>query len=254
MGRRDRGPSRGGLIGKGVRGIAGGVGLISESIKAYKEGKSAEKEEQEHESTPRRYSEGDRPTGDVNPILDAPPSYSEASSGKFEKDKYPADSKADSLDAPNEDEVVKREDNLEEEWELDDAQDQIIGISQDEEPVKDSENLAGKFIRSHPPPKSPQQGNLALPVVIPQRRPKDRSRGFVRAYAPILENCGIDQATWLEFLDTFQKSSVANPWLNAINMAQFATLAIPGFGIGLAVGYAISKLVDVTIEMESRRK
>ena len=170
------------------------------------------------------------------------------------KTQYPADHKTGHLTAPKQYEVVEREDNLEEEWELDAAQDQIVGNFEDREPTKGTENLGDRFILNHPPPPYPQRGNLALPVVIPQRRPKDRARGFVRAYAPILENAGIDQATWLEFLDTFQKSSLANPWINAINMAQFATIGIHGFGIGLAVSYAISKVADATIELEGRRK
>lgn len=52
---------------------------------------------------------------------------------------------------------------------------------------------------------------LPLLVVLPQRRPKDRSRGFNRAFAPVLEKFRIDQAAWLAFLDAFPMSSAANP-------------------------------------------
>jgi hypothetical protein len=69
----------------------------------------------------------------------------------------------------------------------------------------------------------------------------------------VLENCGIDQATWLEFLDSFQRNSAASPWINAINMAQFATFALP-FGIGLAVGYAIQQGVKVATEVHARER
>jgi hypothetical protein len=60
--------------------------------------------------------------------------------------------------------------------------------------------LEDQFLRNHPIPRELQNqprptGRLPLTVVLPQRRPKDRSRGFIRAYAPVLENCGIDQAT-----------------------------------------------------------
>lgn len=90
-------------------------------------------------------------------------------------------------------------------------------------------------------------------MVLPQRRPKDRSRGFIRAYAPVLENCGIDQATWLAFLDTFQKSSAANPWLNAINLAAIGTMFMPHV-IGLVVGYAIGQATDIAIELQARQR
>ena len=240
MPRHDRQRRRGGLIGIGIRSLAGGVGLISESIKANKQSKGKDAETTAQDSG---YASSD-----------APPSYAEAFGSTSGQDQYPADHKTGHLTVPKQYEVVEREDNLEEEWELDAAQDQIVGNFEDRENSKGTENLADKFIRNHPAPPYPQRGNLALPVVIPQRRPKDRARGFVKAYAPILENAGIDQETWLEFLDTFQKSSLANPWINAINMAQFATIGIHGFGIGLAVSYAISKVADATIELEGRRK
>lgn len=63
------------------------------------------------------------------------------------------------------------------------------------------------------PPNYVPGSQIPLPVILPQRRPKDRTRGFVRAYAPVLENVGIDQATWLAFLRTFQLPSETSPWL-----------------------------------------
>ncbi|KAK3630148.1 hypothetical protein LTR56_017041 [Elasticomyces elasticus] len=48
---------------------------------------------------------------------------------------------------------------------------------------------------------------LPLPVIIPQRRPRARARGFIRAYAPVLDDCGINEATFLAFLDDFYKST-----------------------------------------------
>jgi len=51
---------------------------------------------------------------------------------------------------------------------------------------------------------------LQSPVVIPQRRPADESRGWVRAYAPSLEGCGIDRETFLDFLDEFNEACKAS--------------------------------------------
>src|ERR1700710_2098695 len=171
MRRRDRQPSkRGGLIGIGVRSIAGGIGLISESIKVNKQGKGKDTTAQDS-----GYA-----------TSDAPPSYAEASGSKSGQDQYLTDKKTSHPEALRQYEVAEHEDSLEEEWELDDAQDQIVGEPQDKESSKDTENLADKFIRNHPAPPYPQRAHLALPVVIPQRRPKDRARGFIKAYAPIL--------------------------------------------------------------------
>ena len=68
-------------------------------------------------------------------------------------------------------------------------------------------NLVQTFLNQHPPPYTATEERLPCPVIIPQRRPKDKSRGFVRAYAPVLLDCGIDQVTFLDFLKAFHKAS-----------------------------------------------
>lgn len=98
----------------------------------------------------------------------------------------------------------------------------------------------------------PLQG-LSAPVVLPQRRPKNRGRGFIRAYAPALGACGIDQAMFLDFLDTAEKACQASPWLNAINLASIATIWMPSI-TGMAVSIAIQITTDIAIAVEGRRK
>ena len=65
---------------------------------------------------------------------------------------------------------------------------------------------------------NPQQegplDRLPCPVIIPQRRPRDRSRGFARAYAPVLANCGVSQEMFLHFIKDFYEASKASNWLN----------------------------------------
>ena len=48
---------------------------------------------------------------------------------------------------------------------------------------------------------------MHCPVVIPQRRPGSKTRGFIRAYAPMLSDYDIDQETFLTLLKSFQKAS-----------------------------------------------
>ena len=108
-------------------------------------------------------------------------------------------------------------------WELDEATDpdppaydydyspSVRGEFDDANPESgedkpDVHKLVQKFLASHPAPTHPL-GRLPCPVIIPQRRPRTKSRGFVRAYAPVLADCGIDQDTFLEFLKTFHKAS-----------------------------------------------
>ena len=70
------------------------------------------------------------------------------------------------------------------------------------------DKIVTSFISHHPLPASPRKhGQLPCPVILPQRRPQTKSRGFVRAYAPVLEECGIDQAAFLEFLKAMHSSS-----------------------------------------------
>lgn len=49
-------------------------------------------------------------------------------------------------------------------------------------------------------------GYLQYPVVLPQKRPSNKTRGFVTAYAPQLTECGVSQTAFLDFLDRFEKS------------------------------------------------
>lgn len=63
------------------------------------------------------------------------------------------------------------------------------------------------------------EAKLPAPVIIPQRRPNTRRRGFLAAYAPALEYCGVDQKTFLEFLDGFRSESEKGAAFNAFNIA-----------------------------------
>ena len=69
------------------------------------------------------------------------------------------------------------------------------------------EQIADAFLAAFPLKNDANAGGkLRLPVVIPQKRPQSKARGFVRAYAPVLEECGIGEDMWLGFLDCFMES------------------------------------------------
>ena len=124
----------------------------------------------------------------------------------------PIDRKGDGDDTkhPNE-ETEESEENDEEDWELDDAADEYStsrgSERENQQQQLDVGQLTQSFLAEHPPTYSEATARLSCPVILPQRRPRDRSRGFVRAYAPALGDCGIDQATFLDFLETFYKAS-----------------------------------------------
>ena len=94
---------------------------------------------------------------------------------------------------------------------------------------------------------------LTTPIVIPQRRPKTRRRGFLHAYAPILSSFDIPQATFLDFISTLNKSLTPNPCLNANNLAGFAGEAAPE-PFSLLIGFGVEIVTDMIIEAHSRMK
>lgn len=148
------------------------------------------------------------------------------------------------------------EEGDEEQWDVDDAQDKLTSEAPNPKncPFKrDPKKTTQHFIDDYPAPQGIQQGKLPLPVVLPQRRPKDRTRGFIRAYAPDLMNCGIDQAMFLDFLETCNLASQSSPWLNAINMAGIAFMHLPT-GISQVASLALMLTVRVAKNMQSRHR
>ncbi|OJJ05752.1 hypothetical protein ASPVEDRAFT_87088 [Aspergillus versicolor CBS 583.65] len=121
---------------------------------------------------------------------------------------------------------------------------------------RDIDKLVESFIRNHPPPEPGSwsgEARLPYPVILPQRRPSSRKRGFIRAYAPVLEGFGIDQTIFLDFLDTAERAGQARPWMNAINLASFGTAMLPS-GISIATSIAVQMAVKTAVEVEGRRR
>lgn len=59
--------------------------------------------------------------------------------------------------------------------------------------------------------RSPHSVNrIPYPVVIPQSRPGYISEGFVRAYAPVLADCGISQDVFTNFQDNLHQTSMVS--------------------------------------------
>ena len=222
------GGRRSGILGSAVRKVAGGIGLASESITAYKEDKKAKKQTSANE-----------PSNDLR--------ISSASS-------------TDNLEVAAHNDEQRREDDLtESQWEYDEAQSELehaynedFDFSTSERPplppsvIGTEEEVAAAFIQGHDyqhGANHQSSARLEMPVILAQRRPKDRTRGFVRGYAPMLDNVGIDQTTWFNFLNTFDESTRASPWIKAINLAN-----IPGMLVPIGPAIAISIAIDITIK------
>ena len=108
-------------------------------------------------------------------------------------------------------------------WELDEFQQEDHSDPEQTEDVRDTDKLLEQFFQKHPQPAQILDlGQLAHPVVIPQRRPSHKTRGFVRAYAPDLRACHISEKTFLDFLDGFGNAIKCQ---SAFNIVQLGVLA-----------------------------
>jgi hypothetical protein len=215
-GRRQQ--AAGGPVGMLVRGIAAGIGLASESYQHHKEKKA---------------SKGQSGSEDEN---SATPTQEERES-EFQQQAHLSQQM---------DEAV---------WNLDEAQDPVSAQQGRPAAATESEvvGLADTFLVAHARPQHYSPGHLALPVVITQRRPESRTKGFVRAYSPLLDDVGIDQATFLDFLANLNASLAPSPWIQAINLAAFAGQHIPE-PFTIMISIAVKKVADAASELHSRSK
>lgn len=218
----DRRSEAGGPLGALIQGAAAGVGLASESIQHHKEKKRARKQQEEQSSS----------NGHATPQDD--------------------DERVRGESLP--------EDCDEAAWQLDEAQEDLVreanqaSVANTQGDPSDVSALADDFIRTQRSEEPPVPiGRLDLPVVITQRRPKARTRGFIQAYAPLLENAGIDQPAFLDFINKLNKAVQPNPWIQAINLATLAAQNVPE-PITLAISIATKMAADAAAEVHSRTK
>lgn len=139
----------------------------------------------------------------------------------------------------------------EDDWDLDEAAELASPPSYDQ--TLDNDDIPALTRSVLKGAKAPTGVNLPLPVIIPQRRPRDKKRGFVRAYAPVLEDTGIDQDTFLRFLKAFHQSSQSSKYWDVI----FISAGIAGFApsaIAMAVSTAVQIAAGTAKELQARKR
>ncbi|USW48765.1 hypothetical protein Slin15195_G020840 [Septoria linicola] len=94
---------------------------------------------------------------------------------------------------------------------------------------------------------------LPYPVILPQRRPRKKARGFIRAYSPVLADCGISQEVFLTFLNNFHKSSQASPIFPVITISAAIAGMAPSV-IAMAVCTAAQVAAGIGAEVQSRSR
>ncbi|KAJ5991737.1 hypothetical protein N7451_007461 [Penicillium sp. IBT 35674x] len=221
---------------KAFQGIAAGIGLVSESISAHKAKKQNHSAQESLENIIERGHDLE------------------------EEDIFIHELSIETNGNPEHPARI-----LEEQWALDEVQEELRRGSEEHisSPPQyteiDEASLAHQFAYAHPAPPSyvvseaKPQPRLSAPVVLPQRRPKTRDRGFIRAYAPALADCGINQTMFIDFLNTAEKACQAAQWLQAINLASIGTIWLPSV-TGIAVSIAIQIATDIAIAADGRRK
>lgn len=148
---------------------------------------------------------------------------------------------------------------VDQEWAFDEAtgegttEDTVVDPS-DTAPANSAEEVAQAFIQNHHFSRDVQVMTTPLPmaVVIPQRRPRDRGRGFVRAYPPMLDDCaGISQDVFIDFLNSFDKASKTSPIFDVINIACFGVGLVPST-VCFAVSMSVGTVNNVAQEIQRR--
>ncbi|RAL03141.1 uncharacterized protein BO80DRAFT_500468 [Aspergillus ibericus CBS 121593] len=234
-----------GPVGKLIHGVTSSIGLASEVHGYRKAKKAARKErelEQQQQQQPQELSVSPSQSPPRSPAR-SPPPYAAS----------PEEQDGTRAEGPTVDQGVERT------WQLDEAQDAIVEKTKPRKSksgVANPDKVLAAFLQRRPPPETLPDSmypgpRLTYPVAIPQRRPKDKSRGFVRAYAPELQNMRVDQETWLDFIETFNEAILANPWINALNLASLAAAPLPSL-ISTAISTAIMVATTVAIETQGR--
>ncbi|KAL6887995.1 hypothetical protein GGI43DRAFT_416854 [Trichoderma evansii] len=233
---------RKGLVSGLVRGVAAGIGLASESYHNHQEKKKAQ-------AAAATAGESSRAIQNDGAQHQRHGSHQSDEYGSSDSDEHEGPLKADPETSRDLEEAA---------WNLDAAQSQL-------EPPPDyatvmeqdinAQEMAEGFVRNHtlPPSHQVQYQKLPMPVILPQRRPGERARGFIHAYAPLLQNVGIDQTTFMDFIRDLNLATAPSPWINAINLAAVAVQHVPE-PITIAVSIAAQVTTQVSLQAHSRSK
>jgi hypothetical protein len=105
--------------------------------------------------------------------------------------------------------------------------DEDDGIPVDTATGEEADTVITSFIERISKISVAPSGQITCPVVVPQRRPGNKARGFMKAYAPMLSQCGITQEHFHEFIDALNKAVQASKWIAAVQIAAFGASFVP---------------------------
>ncbi|CAK7270625.1 hypothetical protein SEPCBS57363_004197 [Sporothrix epigloea] len=127
---------------------------------------------------------------------------------------------------------------------------ELQGTAKDE--AKKQIRIVRQLVRLAGPAPSPTR-RIPCPVIVPQRRPRTKARGFVRAYAPVLSDCGISQDVFLQFLKGWYLASKASPWIDVVFVAAGIVGFVPEAGAQIA-SIVVQVAAGTAREIQSRHR
>ena len=207
----------------------------------------------------------------LSTIEEAPPSYNSTVENDGTKPGRQAPATADNIllngeEPPSYDSA---EENDETDWDLDEAAEEEVrqglswtraDVSTGDVPYGATEKMAyvdsivHSFLEKHPCSSEPKDTTeLECPVIIPQRRPGNRRRGFVHAYAPALADCGIDETTFSHFLKDLYRASQASRTLYAVDAGALIAGLVPEMTAAMTAGM-VRAAARTAIEVQTRKR
>ena len=270
-----------------VKGVGALIGLATEAHAARKTNKVAKaiSDDDSTQQAPLRESDDFLPSSVPSQISTSSRTSEAARYDKYDEEQV--DQKYDSSHVETDEQPpppysgIEAEENAgesdEANWQLDDAVDEEERENEsDEHPIEPSnsakpgsipsskegrqhyvDNIVHAFLAKYstlqPPGSTDATGQLPCPVIIPQRRPHDKKRGFVRAYAPVLQPCGIDQEAFLAFLKAMHQSSKAAPVFRVINIAALIAGVVPSI-TAMIVSAVVQAVALTAIEVQGNMR
>ncbi len=242
------------LMGRVVKIIVTPIGLVSETIHARKDRRRSSSDAVAKEASSNTSARDDRnPTKaqierQDSAYVEVPPEVADQliASGHAE----PTDRHMPTHELvvdENNDDIITRD---EADWALDEAS----AETEEQDPSSpDSTTLENPKAQPPAPSRSVSQTlpPIPFPIILPQRRPGTKTRGFVRAYPPILHESRIPQSAFLRFLKDLHTAAQASPIFSVVMIATAIAAAYPDPVVGLGV-QAVQVAVGIGQEMQER--
>ena len=113
--------------------------------------------------------------------------------------------------------------------------------------------LVDAFVSVYQPVLRRTPAILPAAVIIPQRRPEARERGFVRAYAPCLAEAGVSENAFMQFHDFYAEALKFSNIIKVITVAAGITSFVPS-AAAMAVSMAVGAAARAAGSLQSRQR